>query len=294
MKVCVLSSGSKGNTTYIETKKAKILIDCGNSCKYVLTKLAELDVYPSDIDAILITHVHVDHVKGLQVLTKQLDIPVYMTEKMYPYLDYVKNYVFIDDDIFKIKDIDIEVIKTSHDAEDSVGYIVNNDNKSVVYVTDTGYINKTPLVQFAYRVNKTINMAAEKTTEMMLDKIVHDSAGELGFFLSDYCVYPNYDVEPGRYDFLIETGAEGPGVPLEELKACIGRNLKKVNPVYAYIEGHGQLSAPEVYLLQPETCLLYRDMMAFKGANLSQLKPVHIITNERQRKFFFGLTEEMS
>ncbi len=158
----------------------------------------------------------------------------------------------------------------------------------------TGYINKTPLVQFAYRVNKTINMAAEKTTEMMLDIIVHDSAGELGFFLSDYCVYPNYDVEPGRYDFLIETGADGPGVPLEELKACIGRNLKKVNPVYAYIEGHGQLSAPEVYLLQPETCLLYRDMMAFKGANLSQLKPVHIITNERQRKFFLGLTEKKS
>ena len=65
----------------------------------------------------------------------------------------------------------------------------------------TGFINKTPLVQFMYRVNKTINIAAEKTTEMMLDKIVHDTAEELGFFLSDYCVYPNYDEEPGRYDF---------------------------------------------------------------------------------------------
>ena len=142
MKVCVLSSGSKGNTTYIESKKAKILIDCGNSCKYVLTKLAELDVYPSDIDAILITHVHSDHIKGLQVFTKQINTMVYMTEKMYPYLDFVKNYTFINGNKFKIKDMDIEVIKTSHDAEDSVGYIVSNDDKSVVYITDTGYINK--------------------------------------------------------------------------------------------------------------------------------------------------------
>ena len=142
MKVCVLSSGSKGNTTYIETKEAKILIDCGNSCKYILTKLAEIDVYPSDIDAILITHVHSDHIKGLQVLTKHINPVIYMTEKMYPYLDYVKNYQFIDSNIINIKDLKIEVIKTSHDADDSVGYIINNDNKSVVYITDTGYINK--------------------------------------------------------------------------------------------------------------------------------------------------------
>ena len=142
MKICVLSSGSKGNTTYIESKKAKILIDCGNSCKYVLTKLAELGVYPSDLDAILITHVHSDHVKGLQIFSKQVGTMVYMTEKMFPYLDYVKNYTFIDSNNFKIKDMDIEVIKTSHDAEDSVGYIVNNDDKAVVYITDTGYINK--------------------------------------------------------------------------------------------------------------------------------------------------------
>ena len=72
MKVCVLSSGSKGNTTYVETKKAKILIDCGNSSKYIMTKLAELNVYPSDLDAILITHVHTDHINGLKLFTKNI------------------------------------------------------------------------------------------------------------------------------------------------------------------------------------------------------------------------------
>ena len=142
MKICVLSSGSKGNTTYIESNKAKVLIDCGNSSKYILTKLAELGVYPSDINAILITHTHSDHVKGLPTLLKNVPAMVYMTEKMYPLLDYVKNYTFIETNEFTIKDLKIDVIKTSHDAEDSVGYIVSNNNKSVVYITDTGYINQ--------------------------------------------------------------------------------------------------------------------------------------------------------
>lgn len=142
MKVCVLSSGSKGNTTYIETNQAKILIDAGNSSKYILEKLTSLNVNPSDLDAILITHIHVDHVKGLPVLLKRINPCVYMTEKMYPYLDYIENYHLIDTETFDIKDIHIEVIHASHDTEDSLGYIINNEDKSLVYITDTGYINR--------------------------------------------------------------------------------------------------------------------------------------------------------
>lgn len=142
MKVYVLSSGSKGNTTYIETNQAKILIDAGNSSKYILEKLTSLNVNPSDLDAILITHIHVDHVKGLPVLLKRINPCVYMTEKMYPYLDYIENYHLIDTETFDIKDIHVEVIHTSHDTEDSLGYIINNEDKSLVYITDTGYINR--------------------------------------------------------------------------------------------------------------------------------------------------------
>ena len=142
MKVSVLSSGSKGNTTYIETKNAKILIDAGNSSKYILEKIQELNVNPNDIDAILITHIHVDHVKGLPVLLKKINPCVYMTEKMHPYLDYIENYTIIETDTITIKDIEVNVIKTSHDTDDSVGYIINNEGKSIVYITDTGYINR--------------------------------------------------------------------------------------------------------------------------------------------------------
>lgn len=141
MKICVLSSGSKGNTTYIESDCAKILIDAGNSSKYILNKLEELGINPNEIDAILITHTHVDHIKGLSVLLKKINPCVYMTEKMKPDLEYVSNYKIIDSDIIKIKDLEINVIKTSHDAPGSVGYVVNHNDKSVVYITDTGYIN---------------------------------------------------------------------------------------------------------------------------------------------------------
>lgn len=142
MKVIVLSSGSKGNTTYIETKQTRILIDAGNTCKYILNKLEEHNIEPTSIDAIFITHTHIDHVKGLPVLLKKINPCVYITEKMHPYLEYLENYHIINEDTINIKDILVEVIKTSHDTEDSVGYIINNDNKSIVYITDTGYINR--------------------------------------------------------------------------------------------------------------------------------------------------------
>lgn len=141
MKVIVLSSGSKGNTTFVETDNTKILIDCGNTCKYICQKLASINVKPKDIDAILISHTHVDHIKGLQVFLHKFNTKVYMTQKMQPELSYIENYKFINSNNFNIKDITIDIIKTSHDASDSHGFILTNNNSSMVYVTDTGYIN---------------------------------------------------------------------------------------------------------------------------------------------------------
>ena len=82
MRVIVLSSGSKGNTTYIECGETKILIDMGNTCKYVVDKLKGIGVKAEEIDAIFITHTHVDHVKGLKVFLKKFGTKVYFTEKI--------------------------------------------------------------------------------------------------------------------------------------------------------------------------------------------------------------------
>ncbi len=157
----------------------------------------------------------------------------------------------------------------------------------------TGMFNNTPKVQFMYRVNRTINLAEEKTTEKALQIAVEKTCEELGIQLADFSVYPNTDVTPNRYDFLIEPLREIKKFDMKKLQDTVFKYLCEANPVYMDCYKDHWLDKPEVYFLQPETSLLYRDMMVFKGASLNQLKPVRVIMNERQRKFFFMLKQEM-
>ncbi|MBR5336371.1 MAG: GH3 auxin-responsive promoter family protein [Lachnospiraceae bacterium] len=157
----------------------------------------------------------------------------------------------------------------------------------------TGFYNKTPLVQFMYRINRTINLAEEKTTEKALQVAVEATCKEMDIDLADFSVYPNTDVTPNRYDFLIEPMYEIRKFDMEALKESIFKHLCEANPVYFDCYDDHWLDKPEVWFLQPQTSLLYRDMMVFKGASLNQLKPVRVIMNERQKKFFFALRQEM-
>lgn len=144
MKLSVLSSGSKGNSVLIQTNNTKILIDLGVTKSYVEEKLEELEVDPREIKAILITHTHVDHIQGLKVFLKKYHPKLYVNKAILTLLnEYIDDfdYVLYETPQFKIGDIDVEVVKTSHDVKGSVGFIVKNNNKSLVYITDTGYIN---------------------------------------------------------------------------------------------------------------------------------------------------------
>lgn len=109
--------------------------------KYISTKLEEIGVDIKDIDTVLITHTHTDHINGLKKLSKDINPNIYLTEKMLKELSFeINNYNLIETD-FIIDELSIEVIKLSHDADDINGYILSNNDKSVVYITDTGYIN---------------------------------------------------------------------------------------------------------------------------------------------------------
>lgn len=143
MNICILASGSKGNSTYFETNDTKNLIDLGINCLYIENKLSELNINPHDINNIFITHTHVDHISGLKVFIKKYNPKIFLSELMYKELSKqitIPNY-FIIGDHFEIKDLQIDTFKTSHDAPDSFGYIFESREKSFVYVTDTGYIN---------------------------------------------------------------------------------------------------------------------------------------------------------
>ena len=140
MKVSVLASGSKGNCTYIETNNTKVLIDLGMSNLYVEKKLISLGVNPDDINCIFITHTHTDHVAGLKVFIKKHHPKIFLTTKMYDELhDILNDYEILEDKIV-LDDLLVDYFKTSHDT-DSVGYIFKNNDKEIVYVTDTGYLN---------------------------------------------------------------------------------------------------------------------------------------------------------
>lgn len=143
MKICVLASGSKGNCTYIETEKNKLLIDIGTTSLQAEKNLKEIEINPKDINGILITHTHTDHISGLRVFIKKYQTKLYLTPKIYEELNkefLIKNYEIITDDV-DIEDLHVEIFKTSHDAPDANGYILTTQNASIVYITDTGYIN---------------------------------------------------------------------------------------------------------------------------------------------------------
>lgn len=144
MKYCVLATGSRGNTTFVASSTTKILLDLGTTSMYTEKKLKEIGINPGDIDAILISHTHSDHINGLRVFIKKYNPTLFLSKEMLKDLNNifnVTNYVLIDDD-FSIGDINVSIIKTSHDVSDSNGYILENNSNSIVYITDTGYINQ--------------------------------------------------------------------------------------------------------------------------------------------------------
>ena len=144
MLVSVLASGSKGNSTLVKTDKLNILIDVGMNVKYLSEKLKLTDTKLDDINYIFLTHTHKDHIGALANIIKKYKPVLCIGKKMYMDLDYLKDYknIIILSEDFSLGDLNIELIKTSHDASESLGYIFSSNDSSMVYITDTGYINE--------------------------------------------------------------------------------------------------------------------------------------------------------
>lgn len=167
MKVKTIASGSKGNCSIVLCNNTNIIIDMGISYLTLKRSLEENSLSFEQFAGILITHSHKDHINGLKSLIKHTNLTVYIPEKMYPDLEEIvpqHRCKFIEDK-FEIQDVEVELIHTSHDAPCSVGYIISFDNKSLVYVTDTGYINRKYLAKM---VNMDIYVIEANHDEIML------------------------------------------------------------------------------------------------------------------------------
>lgn len=167
MKVKTIASGSKGNCSIVLCNNTNIIIDMGISYLTLKRSLEENSLSFEQFTGILITHSHKDHINGLKSLIRHTNLTVYIPEKMYPDLEEIVppyRCKFIEDK-FEIQDVEVELIHTSHDAPCSVGYIISFDNKSLVYVTDTGYINRKYLAKM---VNMDIYVIESNHDEIML------------------------------------------------------------------------------------------------------------------------------
>jgi phosphoribosyl 1,2-cyclic phosphodiesterase len=142
MKVSVLASGSSGNSTYVESQEAKILIDAGISGRRTINHLNELGVDISEIDGVFVTHEHIDHVRGIDRLHNKFDLPVYINRKTFLASNLTIEPNFISKQFINFKDIQIKAVSVSHDAADPVGYKIKNSKSTVGVFTDLGKPNQ--------------------------------------------------------------------------------------------------------------------------------------------------------
>lgn len=143
MRVAVLSSGSKGNSTFLEIGGKKFLLDAGRNYKYLSETLASMDEDIKDINYVIISHEHKDHISALKTLLSRTKATVIITEKMFYEIEDLKDYtnILICEDALMIEEIKITSIHSSHDAVDARNFIFEYDGKRIAYITDTGYIN---------------------------------------------------------------------------------------------------------------------------------------------------------
>lgn len=147
MLFCSLSSGSDGNCQYIEYKNTKVLIDAGHSGKKITELLKSIDKKIEEVDAIFVTHEHLDHSKGVGVLSRKYNLKVFSTietlRAMNPITKDIAQenaYSFINGQPFQFKDLFIQPMQSLHDCVNGSCFIINGDKK-ISIVTDTGWIN---------------------------------------------------------------------------------------------------------------------------------------------------------
>lgn len=151
---CPLSSGSKGNCVFLGTKQTKVLIDAGISGKAIKSRLAEINVDLDEIDAILITHEHSDHILGLKTLAFKMGIPVIANHEtakgiVETFHDCPKFKIFSTGETFEFGDLLIHPFSIPHDTLDPVAYTITVNGLKLGFCTDLGFA--TSLVQTQLR-----------------------------------------------------------------------------------------------------------------------------------------------
>jgi phosphoribosyl 1,2-cyclic phosphodiesterase len=148
MQFTILASGSTGNATLVRTEKATLLVDAGLSARKLEGLMAERGVKPSEVDAIVITHEHSDHIKGLGPLARKYHLPIYANPKtwqamrsMIGEIPDVQQMMLETGATLEMPDFTVQSYPISHDAADPVGYTIQNKEAKLALATDLGYVS---------------------------------------------------------------------------------------------------------------------------------------------------------
>jgi len=212
LKFCSLYSGSSGNSLFVESDNTKILIDCGTSAKKIESALNSINIDITDIDAILVTHEHSDHIQGLGTVSKKHNIPVFANHETWNAMQNQKSKIdlnnqklFENDIEFQIGNLQIFPFSTPHDAANPCGFNICHGNKKISIATDLGHIDE-----------KILNHL--KDSKFML-------------------LEANYDPEVlkvSKYPYLLKQRIAGPNGHLSNytagktISALMNKNLKEV------------------------------------------------------------------
>lgn len=149
MRYSILASGSTGNSCYIATDEIRLLVDVGLTTKRIEGLIREIGEDPTQLDGILITHEHADHIRGLSVLARRYKLPIYCNHatwqairKMVKDLDDSYVNIFQTGEQHQLGDLKVESFGISHDAAEPMGFVFTHNQKKLSFVTDLGYVSE--------------------------------------------------------------------------------------------------------------------------------------------------------
>lgn len=179
MKYTVFCSGSKGNSTLIETEKVKVLLDCGHTKRYLTQSLHDAGLNLTQIDAVIITHNHSDHVSQLKLFKEK---PIFAPHVLSQREDTIVLEPF---EWITLGDLLIFTIPLSHDAEETFGYVIKHEDETLVYITDTGYVRETDFETlsnadyYIFESNHDVELLMATTRPYIIKKRILSAIGHL-------------------------------------------------------------------------------------------------------------------
>ncbi|OFK76843.1 metallohydrolase [Staphylococcus sp. HMSC071G07] len=199
----VLASGSTGNATYVESDKGSLLVDAGLTGKKMEGLFSQIDKEIKNVNGILVTHEHADHIKGLGVLARKYGLPIYANEKTWSAIEKKdsripmdQKFIFNPYETKSLAGFDVESFNVSHDAIDPQFYVFHNNGKKFTILTDTGYVSDRMkgIIKgsdaFMFESNHDVDMLRMcrypwKTKQRILSDMGHVSNEDAGLAMTD-------------------------------------------------------------------------------------------------------------